>query len=190
MIRRTSTATHRGGISIDSTKFTVLNLSLVRVSANTGEAGKVVKKAEEIKAHVIGVRVCTDQDYKPVAEWLKEDQRNRAVLLHSAVYESGDALFEEFPKQTTFGDLNPVIERTDSIPSHTDISPNHYNASYTYEKNSAFFKKEIVSRLNRLLMKGPRFSDPLVVDLFNKSGENLDSSLSPQGNRSFSARYR
>ncbi|MGD0954507.1 MAG: hypothetical protein ABR985_19325 [Methanotrichaceae archaeon] len=32
-----------------------LNLSLVKVSANTGEAGKVVKKAEEIKACVIGV---------------------------------------------------------------------------------------------------------------------------------------
>jgi hypothetical protein len=88
-----------------------LNLSLVRVSANTGEAGKVVGKAEEINAHVIGVRVCTDQDYTPVAEWLKKDGRNRAVLLHSAAYDPGDMLFKQFPKQTTFGDLNPIIER-------------------------------------------------------------------------------
>ena len=156
-----------------------LNLSLVRVSANTGEAGKVVRKAEEIKAYVIGVRVCTDQDYKPVAEWLKEDQRNRAVLLHSVAYEPGDALFKEFPKQTTFGDLDPVIERADSKPSLTDFSPNQANDSYTYKKISALTKEEIASKLNKLLMKGPRFLVPQVFDLFYKSGESLDSSLSP-----------
>ena len=53
------------------------------------------------------------------------------------------------------------------------ISPNQDNASYVYEKNSAIFKKEIVSKLNRLLMKGPSFSDPKVVDFSNKFGENL-----------------
>src|SRR5271157_1659899 len=88
-----------------------LNLSLIKVYANTGEAGKVVKQAETAEARVIGVRICTDADYKPVAEWLKKDKRNRAVLLHSAAYEPGIALFKQFPKQTTFGDLNPVIER-------------------------------------------------------------------------------
>lgn len=88
-----------------------LNLSITKVYANTGEAGKVVQKAEAIKARVIGVRVCTDDDYTAVAQWLKEDQRNRAVLLHSAVYEPGETLFKEFPKQTTFGDLTPIIER-------------------------------------------------------------------------------
>ena len=88
-----------------------LNLSLIRVCANTGEAGKVVAQAEAAKAQVIGVRVCADKDYKPVAEWLGKDKRNRAVLLHSAAYEPGIALFKEFPKQTTFGDLDPVIER-------------------------------------------------------------------------------
>ena len=88
-----------------------LNLSLIKVCANTGEAGKVVTQAEAAKAHVIGIRVCKDEDYKPVAEWLKEDTRNRAVLLHSAAYEPGIALFKQFPKQTTFGDLNPVIVR-------------------------------------------------------------------------------
>jgi hypothetical protein len=88
-----------------------LNLLLVRVYANAGEAGKVVKRAEAIKTRVIGVRVCTDDDYRSVAEWLKKDPMNRAVLLHSAAYETGIALFKEFPKQTTFGDLDPIIER-------------------------------------------------------------------------------
>jgi hypothetical protein len=88
-----------------------LHLSLIRVYANIGEAGKVVKQAEAIKAQVIGVRVCTNDDYKPVAEWLKNDLRNRAVLLHSVAYIPGNELFKEFPEQTTFGDLNPIIER-------------------------------------------------------------------------------
>lgn len=88
-----------------------LNLSLIRVYANTGEAGKVVTQAEAVNAHVIGVRVCTGDDYKPAADWLKKDKRNRAVLLHSAAYEPGIRLFKEFPTQTTFGDLNPIIER-------------------------------------------------------------------------------
>ncbi len=88
-----------------------LNIPLVKVYANAGEAGKVVKQAEAIKAQVIGVRICNDDDYKPVAEWLKKDLKNRAVLLHSAAYEAGNALFKEFPKQTTFGDLDPIVER-------------------------------------------------------------------------------
>jgi hypothetical protein len=167
-----------------------LNLTILRVSANTGEAGKIVRKAEEIKAHVIGVRICTDQDYKPVAEWLKEDQRNRAVLLHSAAYEPGIALFKEFPKQTTFGDLDPVIERADSKHSLTDFSSVRANDSYTYEKKSTLTKEQIASKLNKLLMKGPSVLFPQDVNFFFRSGENLDSSLSPQGKRSFSARYR
>ncbi|VVB62997.1 Uncharacterised protein [uncultured archaeon] len=154
-----------------------LHLALIRVCANTGEAGKVVAQAEASKAQVISVRVCTDKDYKPVAEWLKKDTRNRAVLLHSAAYEPGIALFREFPKQTTFGDLDPVIERTDSVPTHIDLSPNQANATYKYEKNSIFPKKEIVSTLNKLLMKGPSFSVPQVVDLFCKPGKILNPAI-------------
>ena len=165
-----------------------LKLSLIKVYANTGDAGKVVAQAEVAKAQVIGVRVCTDSDYKHVAEWLKKDKKNRAVLLHSAAYEPGIALFKQFPKQTTFGDLDPVIERADSMPLHTDFSSNESNVSYKYEKNSAFPKEEIVSKMNRLLMKSPGFPIPWLVDLVYKSDENLDSSFSAQGNRSFSAK--
>jgi hypothetical protein len=88
-----------------------LNLSLVKVYANTSEAGKLVEKAETINAKVIAVRVCTDDDYRPVAKWLEKNITNRAVLLHSVAYDCGNSLFKDFPNQTTFGDLNPVIER-------------------------------------------------------------------------------
>ena len=52
-----------------------------------------------------------------------------SILLLSPVYESGDTLFKEFPKQTTFGDLDPVIERTDSKLS-TDFSTIVFNPKF------------------------------------------------------------
>jgi hypothetical protein len=55
------------------------------------------------------------------AKWLLENKHHRAVLLHSAAYESGIKLFKEFPKQTTFGDLNPVIEGTTFKPENIDF---------------------------------------------------------------------
>lgn len=91
-----------------------LNLSLTKVDVATGEAGKIAAKAEEIGASVIGVRVTNEDDYRPIAEWLKEDRTHRAVLLHSVAYSPGARLFQEFPEQTTFGDLDPVIERSPS----------------------------------------------------------------------------
>jgi len=44
-----------------------------------------------------------------VAQWLKEDPKHRVILFHSAPYEPGYNLFFQFPKQTSFGDLNPII---------------------------------------------------------------------------------
>jgi hypothetical protein len=57
------------------------------------------------------IRGAVQEDYKPVAKWLGKETRNRAVLLHSVAYEPGNALFKEFPKQTTFGDLSPIIKK-------------------------------------------------------------------------------
>jgi hypothetical protein len=105
------------------------------------------------------VRVCTDHDYKPFAECLKKGQKSQSCC-KVPLNESGDSLFKEFPKQTTFGDLDPVIERTDSISLHTDFSSNESNVSYKYEKDSAFPKEEIASKLDGLLMKSPSFSIP------------------------------
>ena len=53
------------------------------------------------------MRVRTDEDARAVREWLAASPRHRAVLFHTAPYPAGYALFEEFPKQTTFGDPRP-----------------------------------------------------------------------------------
>lgn len=89
--------------------FLGLKLNVTEVYANVGETYKIVEKAQEEDAHVIAVRVYNEQDYYPVKSWLSESKANRAILLHSAVYEPGIKLFREFPKQTSFGDLNPQI---------------------------------------------------------------------------------
>jgi len=87
-----------------------LKLKVTEVEANVGETSKLVAAAKENGAKVIGVRVHNEQDAVPVAQWLKEDPKNRAILFHSAPYEPGYNLFFLFPKQTSFGDLNPILK--------------------------------------------------------------------------------
>ena len=86
-----------------------LNLKLIRVAANAGEAYKVVMEARIQDSEVIGVRVWNKADYEAVSAWLKESRNHRAVLLHSAAYEWGIRVFREFPLQVSFGDLMPEI---------------------------------------------------------------------------------
>lgn len=86
-----------------------LKLNTTEVYANVGETYKIVEKAQDEDAHVIAVRVYNEQDYYPVKSWLNEDKNNRAILFHSAAYNPGMKLFKEFPKQTSFGDINPQI---------------------------------------------------------------------------------
>ena len=85
-----------------------LGLKLVEVYANVGETKKVVEKARELEASVIGVRVSIKEDTLPVREWLSENKERRAILFHS-VYRRGNKLFFDFPDQTSFGDLHPVF---------------------------------------------------------------------------------
>ncbi len=87
-----------------------LNLNLTRVMANVGETAKLVQRAKELKARVIGVRIHSPKDVPAIEQWLKEDFQHRAILFHSAAYEPGYEMFFKFPKQTSFGDLNPIIE--------------------------------------------------------------------------------
>lgn len=88
-----------------------LNLKITEVMAGIGETDKVVAKAREIGAKVIGVRIFHHQLDKPaVAQWLKENKEHRAILFHSAAYIAGYEMFFEFPKQTSFGDLDPQFE--------------------------------------------------------------------------------
>jgi len=75
-----------------------------------GQSSRVVSRAEELGASAIGVRVETPGDAAPVRAWLAASPRHRAVLFHTAPYPAGHALFDEFPKQTTFGDPRPSFQ--------------------------------------------------------------------------------
>lgn len=84
-----------------------VDLNLDVVNASAGKAYKVVEKAREDGANVIGVRVLNEKDKKPVEEWLKEDKNHRAILFHSAPYKAGYSLFFEFPYQVAGQDPAP-----------------------------------------------------------------------------------
>jgi hypothetical protein len=73
------------------------------------QSQRVVDHAQLVAAQVIAVRVRTDEDARPVRAWLAASRSNRAVLFHSAPYPAGNALFREFPGQTTFGDPRPLF---------------------------------------------------------------------------------
>jgi hypothetical protein len=74
-----------------------------------GQSSRITRRADDLGADVIAVRVQTDEDAAPVRAWLATSDRHRAVLLHTAPYPAGYALFEEFPRQTTFADPRPAF---------------------------------------------------------------------------------
>ncbi len=86
-----------------------ITLNTEVVNANTGETDKIVEEAQKTGANVIGVRVETNNDKKPVEDWLKADSHHRAILFHSASYDPGYSLFFEFPEQVTGQDPKPVF---------------------------------------------------------------------------------
>jgi hypothetical protein len=86
-----------------------IKLNLDIVNANTNETDLIVNEAGKTGANVIGVRVETNTDKKPVEAWLKANPNHRAILFHSAAYEPGYSLFSEFPKQVTGQDPRPVF---------------------------------------------------------------------------------
>ena len=90
-------------------KLTPLRVEYVAVEA-PGQSSRVVLRAEALAASAIGVRVETAEDAAPVRAWLAASPHHRAVLFHTAPYPAGYALFDEFPKQTTFGDPKPRFE--------------------------------------------------------------------------------
>jgi hypothetical protein len=83
-----------------------LKLDFVDVD-DAGQSDRIVRRAEEIGASAIAVRVQTDEDAAPVRAWLAASREHRAVLFHTAPYPAGYALFGDFPGQTTFGDPRP-----------------------------------------------------------------------------------
>ncbi len=70
---------------------------------------KIIKTAEKNYADVIAVRVFNSDDYIKVKQWLEKSEDHRAVLFHSSSYPYGYKLLKEFPDQTTFDDINPII---------------------------------------------------------------------------------
>jgi len=74
---------------------------------DAGQSSRVIERAEELGADVIAVRVQSDEDAAPVRAWLTASPHHRAVLLHTAPYPAGYALFGDFPAQTTFADARP-----------------------------------------------------------------------------------
>ena len=92
-----------------------ITLDLDVVNANIGETDKIVMEAQMTGSNVIGVRVETKKDKKPVEDWLKSDPNHRAILFHSAAYKAGYSLFSEFPSQVTGQDPRPIfINQTNS----------------------------------------------------------------------------
>jgi len=85
-----------------------LNIEYVKIN-NFNQMHKIIEKAEEKKATVIAVRIFNSDDYNKVKAWLEKSKFNKAVLFHSVSYPYGYKLLNEFPRQTTFDDINPVI---------------------------------------------------------------------------------
>lgn len=87
-----------------------LDLEIIEVLADVTETEKLVAKAKKIGAKVIAARVMHHLDKPPIANWLQENKEHRAILFHSAAYIAGLEMFDEFPGQTSFGDLDPKFE--------------------------------------------------------------------------------
>jgi len=141
-----------------------VNLSVTEVYANVGETSNLVKEAKEQNAGVIGARIFTEADYLPLKEWLKEDKNHRAILFHSAAYNFGIKLFREFPKQTSFGDINPKFV-SDNL-SHSDTEEKRTNnekenisalVSFTFDDDNTNHLEYIAPLLEEYNMKATRY---------------------------------
>jgi len=87
-----------------------IDVNIIYVQINDfNQMDKIIDTAEKNYADVIAVRVFNSDDYHKVRDWLEKSNNHRAVLFHSASYPYGYKLFKEFPEQTTFDDINPII---------------------------------------------------------------------------------
>ncbi len=88
--------------------FSGIKVETVQFSA-PGQMIALTEKARILNSTSIGTRVYSYDDYSALKEWLIEDEDNKAVLFHSYSYPYGYLLMEEFPLQTTFDDINPIL---------------------------------------------------------------------------------
>ena len=71
---------------------------------------KIVNKAKEQNSNVIAARVYNENDYEVLKYWLQESSNNKLILFHSEPYPYGYLILNEFPNQTSFGDLMPIFD--------------------------------------------------------------------------------
>jgi len=88
-----------------------IDLNLIYVTMNDfNQMDKIVGAARLHNAKAIATRVYNSYDYEKLKSWLESSRLNRAILFHSMPYPYGYLLLEEFPEQTTFGDVNPIFK--------------------------------------------------------------------------------
>ncbi len=86
-----------------------LNVEYVPVQQNN-QIERVLGRATEIKATAVAVRVETNYEFDRLRDWLRQAPGRRAILFNCGLYPHAQALFTEFPKQVTFGDLHPRFQ--------------------------------------------------------------------------------
>ncbi len=74
------------------------------------QTARLVSVAKEQHARVIATRVFSRDDYAAMKSWLDETPDRKAILFHSEQYPYGHLLFQEYPLQTSFGDVS-VVEK-------------------------------------------------------------------------------
>ncbi len=89
--------------------FVPLKVEYVRVD-NANQVERLLTRAAELKASVVALRVATSAEHTQLRDWLRQSPTHRAILFHSGLYPFAQALFTEFPRQVTFGDLHPRFE--------------------------------------------------------------------------------
>ena len=87
-----------------------LNIDVEYITiTNFNQTDKLIKAAKKQNANIIAARIFNKEDYLEVSRWLSESKQHKAILFHSTSYPYGYRLFKEFPAQTTFDDINPII---------------------------------------------------------------------------------
>jgi hypothetical protein len=78
--------------------------------ADVNQIDRILDRAKQTNATAVAVRIFTNYEYDALRSWLSGSAERRAILFHSGLYPYAQQLFEEFPKQVTFGDLHPRFE--------------------------------------------------------------------------------
>jgi hypothetical protein len=86
-----------------------MNVEYVEVDGSI-DIDKLLTRAAEKRATALALRVATEYEYQQLKAWLSRSPEHRAILFHSGLYPYAQPLFQDFPKQVTFGDPRPRFE--------------------------------------------------------------------------------